>query len=89
MATRRTPNEDTTMTTSTRPTAPAPASTFTRTDVEWTLTGEKPCTCGHCLVCEVEALAVPVDSAAEIDAEVMACAFDDDPSPYAGTYSDE
>lgn len=37
--------------------SPADESTLTRSDVEWTPTWEKPCTCGACLVCEVESLA--------------------------------
>jgi hypothetical protein len=62
-------------------------STIARSDVEWTATGEKPCACGHCLVCEVEAMAGPSD-AAEIEAEVIAAQFDNDPNPYAGNDDD-
>lgn len=68
----------------------AAESTLTRSDVQWSPTGEKACACGKlgCLICQVEALTEPVDDGAELDAEVVAAQFDNDPDIYAGTDDD-
>ena len=72
-------------------------TTLTRSDVQWIPGNGRACVCGihGCLICEVEALAAPVEDgdgdaadAAELEAEVEACRFDDDPRPYAGNDDD-
>lgn len=78
--------------------APAEMATLTRSDVEWIPgTDAKPCTCGKCLICEVEALAGPAPEADAAfverhdgeDGDDFAAQYDNDPNPYDGTYSED